>query len=345
MNSKKVFTLGELAEILEVELQGDSRCVIDGLATLQNAKPGKLSFLSNPTYVSQLADCKASAVILEPRLAKLCQSARLISDNPYVTYARASQIFDRSPAVSGQIHKTAVIPKSAQLATDVTVGAYVVIGEDVTIGPGSIVDAGTIIGDECQIGASCHLYSNVTLYHGVILGDFVTLHSSAVIGADGFGFAFDGEKSIKIAQLGSVIIGDNVEIGCGSSVDRGALDNTIIEHDVKIDNQVQIGHNCVIGAHTVICGCTAIAGSAVIGKYCVLGGATGVIGHISIADYVKVTAMSLVSKSIEKEGTYSSGTGVVETGQWKKSIVRFAQLDNIYRRIRRLEGNGNKDDE
>ena len=181
------------------------------------------------------------------------------------------------------------------------------------------------------------MFPNVTLYHEVRIGDNAVIHSSVVLGADGFGFAFDGKRSIKIAQLGGVLIGDDVEIGAGSTIDRGALDDTIIGHGVKIDNQVQIAHNCVIGEHTIICGCSAIAGSTTIGRYCTIGGAGGVIGHLQIADKVMISAMSLVSQSIAEPGIYSSGTGLHQSKEWKRNIVRFRQLDDMAKRLRELE--------
>ena len=339
MTIAKTFTLGTLAELLQVELIGDPECSIDGLATLQQASSGKLAFLSNPLYAKQLSGCKASAVIISPKFIETCATNKLVTDAPYVVYARASQLFDNSPVSPASIHFTAVINESADLAEDVSIGPNVVVEAGVTIGPGSRVGPGCIVGEGCELGAGCHLHSNVTIYHGVKLGNHVVIHSGAIIGADGFGFAFDGEKSIKIAQLGSVEIANNVEIGAGTTIDRGALDNTVIEHGVKIDNQVQIGHNVRIGEHSVICGCTAIAGSTVIGKYCVLGGGSGVVGHISIADKVKLSARSLVSQTIKKEGTYSSGTGLMATAQWKKNIVRFRQLDDLARRLSSLEKN------
>lgn len=342
MTNAKTYTLGTLAELLQVELIGDPDCVIDGLATLQQASPGKLGFLSNPSYAKQLSNCKASAVIIAPRHIEACKLNKLVSETPYVIYARASQLFDNSLSASSTVHSTAVVNEYAELADDVSIGPNAVIEADVVIGPGSNIGPGCIVGEGSLIGEGCQLYSNVTIYHRVKLGNRVVIHSGAVIGADGFGFAFDGEKSIKIAQLGSVQIADDVEVGAGTTIDRGALDDTVIEQGVKIDNQVQIGHNCIIGAHSVICGCAAIAGSVVIGKYCVLGGGSGVVGHIRIADRVKVSAMSLVSQAIDTAGTYSSGTGIMETARWKKNIVRFRQLDDISKRLRSMENTKKK---
>lgn len=337
MSKKTVYSLGELAELLEVELRGDSSLCVDGLATLRSAVPGKLSFLSNPRYVNQLASCKASAVIIDPGLASACLSAQLVSSSPYVTYARASQLFSKDESADAGIHPSANVHPSAVLGEHVSIGSNVVVEANAEIGEGAVIGAGSYVGARSRIGRHSRLFPNVTVYHDVSIGDRAVIHSSVVVGADGFGFAFDGRRSIKIAQLGGVQIGDDVEIGAGSTIDRGALDDTVIGNGVKIDNQVQIAHNCVIGEHTVICGCSAIAGSTTIGRYCTIGGAVGIIGHLQIADKVMISAMSLVSQSIAEPGIYSSGTGLLESKEWKRNIVRFRQLDDMAKRLRELE--------
>ncbi|MEX2332823.1 MAG: UDP-3-O-(3-hydroxymyristoyl)glucosamine N-acyltransferase, partial [Pseudohongiella sp.] len=205
------------------------------------------------------------------------------------------------------------------------------------IGDGCRIGAGSVIVRDSHIGNEVVIYPNVTLYHGVSVGDRCIIHAGTVIGADGFGFAFDGQRSVKIAQLGSVRIAADVEIGAGSCVDRGALDDTVIEEGVKIDNQVQIGHNCVVGAHTVICGCSALAGSTRVGRYCVIGGGVGITGHLSICDKVTVSAMSMVTQSINKPGLYSSGTLLQESGQWKRNAVTLGKLSELSRRVKKLE--------
>jgi UDP-3-O-[3-hydroxymyristoyl] glucosamine N-acyltransferase len=333
-----LYTLGELAELLDVTLSGRADIGISGLATLKSAGPGQLSFLSNPRYTNQLNDCHASALIIHPDQADKSPCACLISASPYVTYARASQLFTPAdPATDApSIHPTASISKSATLAADVIVGAHAVIEDRVTIGSGSRIGAGTSIGRDVSIGNNSILYANVTVYHQVSIGDNCILHSGVVIGADGFGFAFDGVESIKIAQLGGVRIENDVEIGASSTIDRGALDDTIIEQGVKIDNQVQIGHNCVIGKHTIICGCTCVAGSTTLGSYCMIGGASAFAGHLTIADKVTVSAMAMVTKSLGP-GAWSSGTGVMESSLWRKNVVRFSQLNEMSRRLRDLE--------
>lgn len=337
MSKQTVFGLGELSALLNVELRGDPTIRIDGLATLKSARPGKLSFLSNPRYVQQLTDSQASAVIIDPAFADLCPSAQLLSSNPYVTYAQASQLFAPVNDELMGVHESASVHPSAVLGEGVSIGPFAVIGEGVTIGARSRIGAGCVVGARSQLGKDCTLFANVSIYHDVCIDDRVILHSSVVIGADGFGFAFDGKKSIKIAQLGGVKIGADVEIGAGSTIDRGALDDTVIEHGVKIDNHVQIAHNCIVGEHTIICGCSAIAGSTTIGRYCTIGGGVGIIGHLNIADKVMISAMSLVSQSIAESGVYSSGTGLLESKEWKRNIVRFRQLDDMAKRLRELE--------
>tara|TARA_B100000959_G_scaffold287060_1_gene368999 strand:+ start:10484 stop:11515 length:1032 start_codon:yes stop_codon:yes gene_type:complete len=338
----KSYTLGEIAELLNLKLVGDDQCEIQGLGTLLHASPGQLSFLSNPTYINQLSSTRASAVIVEDRFADACPQSALVSANPYVSFAQASALFADTPEPVTGIHASACVHASARLDDSVSVGPHAVIEADVLVGANSVIGANSYLGRGATLGANCQLYNNVTLYHGVIVGNDAIIHTAAVIGADGFGFAFDGKKSVKIHQLGTVIVGDDVEIGAGTTIDRGAIDDTIIEQGVKIDNQVQIGHNCHIGEHSVICGCTAIAGSVKLGKYCVMGGASGAVGHITIADKVQVSAMSLVSQSIKEAGIYSSGTGHMKTKDWKRNIVRFAQLDSIAKRLKELEKTSDK---
>lgn len=337
MAHQKTYTLGQIATFLDVKLVGDESCQIHGLGTLSGAGPGQLSFLSNKSYLEQLASSQASAIIIEESLAERASSNLLLSDQPYVSFAQASSLFVEDLAAEPGVHPTATVAEDVDFPGDVSIGPYVVVESGVEIGEGSVVGAHSFLGKNSRLGSACRLYNNVSLYHGSRLGDRAIIHTGAVIGADGFGFAFDGEKSVKIHQLGAVAIGDDVEIGAGTTIDRGAIEDTIIENGVKIDNQVQIGHNTRVGEHSVICGCTAIAGSATIGKYCVLGGASGMLGHISIADGVQVSAMSLVNRSITEPGTYSSGTGQMKTAEWKRAIVRFQNLDNFSQRLKELE--------
>lgn len=343
MAHNKSYTLGEIAKALELELIGAAESRVTGLGTLGNAGANQLSFLSNPSYTDQLASCQAAAVILSRRFADACPVSVLVSEQPYVSFAQASALFAEPKTVTAGIHPAAIVEEGAELDPTASVGANAVIGTGARIGARSVIEAGCYVGPGSRLGDDCHLHPNVTLYHDVVLGSRVSIHSGTVIGADGFGYAFDGKRSIKIHQLGGVEIGDDVEIGAGTTIDRGAIENTVIEQGVKIDNQVQIGHNCRIGAHSIICGCSALAGSVTLGRGCVLGGGSGVVGHISLTDGVQVSAMSLVSKPITKAGTYSSGTGIMNTRDWKRSIVRFQQLDSIARKLKELEKATDKD--
>ena len=342
MTHKTKYTLAHLAELLDAKLIGDGQCEITGLATLQNAEPGQLSFLSNPSYVGQLKNSKASAILIDKKYLDSCPGNKLVTVIPYVSFAKATALFNNSPIPPAGVHESASVDASAVLGKNVSISANAVIAGNVSLGDDVVIGAGCYVGENVILGKACKLHSNVTLYHGVVLGKNVKIHSGSVVGADGFGFAFDGSKSIKIYQLGGVKIGDDVEIGAGSTIDRGALEDTEIGNGVKIDNQVQIGHNCKIGEHTIICGCAGIAGSVTIGKYCIMGGGSGVVGHIAIADKVQVSAMSLVSQSIPEPGMYSTGTIQAKTSQWKRNAIRFQQLDSIAKRLKEIESSTDK---
>ena len=334
--------MAELAELLDAKLIGDGQCEITGLATLENAKPGQLSFLSNPSYASQLKTCEASAILIDEKYLDNCSGNKLVTGTPYVSFAKATSLFDNSPVPLLGIHDSASIDSSAVIGKNVSIAANAVISANVSLGDGVVIGAGCYLGESVSLGNACKLHSSVTLYHRVALGMNVVIHSGSVIGADGFGFAFDGVKSVKIHQLGGVKIGNDVEIGAGSTIDRGALEDTEIGNGVKIDNQVQIGHNCNIGEHTIICGCVGIAGSVTIGKNCIMGGGSGVVGHITIADKVQVSAMSLVSQPIPKSGMYSTGTIQAKTSEWKRNAIRFQQLDSIAKRLKEIENSTDK---
>ncbi len=323
--------------MLGLALNGASDVSITGLATLEKAGPSQITFYTNKRFHQALARTHAAAVILRPEDARGCPVPTLVTDNPYAAYARLSQLFAPEPAGTPGRHATAQVDPAAQVAADACIGAHVVIGAGTVIGARVRIGANTVIGRACVVSEDTQLMPNVTLYDGVSIGRRVLIHAAAVVGGDGFGFATEGEGHHKIAQLGGVVIGDDVEIGAGTTIDRGALDDTVIEAGVKIDNQVQIAHNVRVGANTIICGCSAIAGSSVIGKNCIIAGAVGVINHVSICDKVTVTAMSLVNQSITEPGVYSSGTGLSDTASWRKNIVRFKQLDAFWKRLQQLE--------
>lgn len=337
MSKSSILTLGELAETLQLECVGDPSLEIRGLATLANAGEGELSFLANPKYEKQLAGTRASAVILHRKLADTTTLPALLSDNPYLAFARASALFDDTPLLAG-VHHTATIASSAKLGDDVAIGPNVVIGDNVEIGANTVLHAGVVIGEGARLGERCVLFPNVSIYHGVTIGDDARIHSGVVIGADGFGFAPDGAAWTKIFQLGSVRVGDRVEIGSGTTIDRGALDDTVIGNDVILDSQVLIAHNVVIGDGSAFAGRAGVAGSSVVGKHCTVGGGAGILGHLTVADRVHITSCTLVTKSILEEGaSYSSGTPMMATSDWRKSAVRFSQLDTLSKRLAEVE--------
>jgi UDP-3-O-[3-hydroxymyristoyl] glucosamine N-acyltransferase len=334
---RPAYTLEDLAARLDLEFRGDAALVLRGLASLDEAGPSQLSFYNNPKFSDSLRSTHAGAVILDPAHADAAPGAVLLASKPYLAFARASALFVRAEEHHSGVHPTAYLDPNVTLAAGVSVGPHVIIGAGTVVEDGAIIGPGCVIGRDCRIGKGTRLHPNVTVYDDVEIGCRTLIHANVVIGSDGFGFAPDGGAQVKIHQLAGVRIGDDVEVGASSTIDRGALEHTRIGNGVKIDNQVQIAHNVRIGDNTVICGCSAIAGSSSIGKNCIIAGAVGVINHVHICDGVTVTAMSLVNQSITKPGVYSSGTGLLETSNWKKNIVRFKQLDSISKRLARLE--------
>jgi UDP-3-O-[3-hydroxymyristoyl] glucosamine N-acyltransferase len=330
------YTLKELAATLGGQVYGDEAVIINRLATLQAAKKGELTFLANPAYRKQLPLTQASAVIVRQEDVTECPCSALVVENPYVAYATLSHLFLPTLWQVG-IHPSAVIASTAQIASTASIASGVVIGERVVIENEAKVGSGCVIGDDSYIGEGSLLYANVSIYHGVRLGKRGIVHSGTVIGSDGFGFAKQQGKWLKIAQLGGVILGDDVEVGANVTIDRGALSDTVIEDGVKLDNQIQIAHNVRIGAHTAIAGCVGVAGSTTIGKYCTVGGGAGFVGHITVADHVHITGMTMVTKSILEPGIYSSGMAAVPEKQWKKNEARFRHLDELTKRVQKIE--------
>jgi UDP-3-O-[3-hydroxymyristoyl] glucosamine N-acyltransferase len=337
MRSSTSYTLGALADLLGATVIGDANRLVTGLNTLALANADQITFLDNPKYQSQLPSTQAAAVILAEAFAGACPTNALVVAEPYVAYAKTAQLFWVKPKPYPGIHPTAIVDPSACIADQVSIGPYTVIGAGVTLYDHCIIGAHCVIGDDCQIGAHAELAARVTLYHQVTLGARCMVHSGAVIGSDGFGFAPHQASFEKIPQLGGVVIGDDVEIGANTTIDRGALNDTVIERGVKLDNQIQIGHNVKIGEHTVIAGCTAIAGSSEIGKHCMIGGAACVSGHVKIADYVMLAGMSAATNSITQPGVYASGTGLLPRADWQKSVVRFRQLNEIAKTVSALK--------
>ncbi|PIE24978.1 MAG: UDP-3-O-(3-hydroxymyristoyl)glucosamine N-acyltransferase [Neptuniibacter caesariensis] len=335
--SQAGYTLQQIAALLSGAIKGDPAYKVEGISTLQAATEKQISFLSNPKYRKHLESTRAGAVILPPEFGEFFSGNAVILDDPYLGYAKLSRYFERNSTASSGIHPSAVVDATAHISADATIESGVVIGANTEIHAGAVIKANSVIGRACCVGENTLIHPNVTFYDDVYIGTDAVVHSGAVIGADGFGFANDKGRWVKIAQLGGVRIGNNVEIGACTTIDRGALDNTIISDGVILDNQIQIAHNVVIGKNTAIAGCTAVAGSTKIGDRCSIAGACGITGHLDITDDVHVTAMTLVTKSIDKAGTYSSGTGMLPHKQWQKNVVRFRQLDTISRRLRSIE--------
>ncbi len=331
------YSLAELAELLGAKTQGNHDIVVTQLAPLHQAMAGQLSFLQNSKYKKYLQDTQASAVIIHEDYAAECPVAALIVDNPYYAYAKLSQLFEVAPKRLPSIDKTAIVAATATIAASAHIGAHVVIGEDVIIEDGVVIEANTSISDDARIGADTHIWPNVTIYHGVNIGKRGRIHSGVVLGADGFGIAMHQGQWHNIAQIGGLNIGDDVSIGANSSIDRGALGDTVIAAGVKLDNQIQIGHNVQIGKHTAIAGCTAIAGSTKIGAYCLIGGGVCIAGHIEITDKVIITGMAGIAHTITESGVYSSGVKAQPTAQWAKNATRFLHLDSLFRRFSSLE--------
>jgi UDP-3-O-[3-hydroxymyristoyl] glucosamine N-acyltransferase len=335
----KSYSLKQIAEFLGAKVQGNEAAKISGLGTLSSASSNDLAFVSNPKYIDQLAKTQAGAVILATGLADKYQGNCLLVDDAYLSYAKISAWFDNTPKVEEGIHPSACIDSSVVIGDQVSIGPNVVIEANAKIGKYSVIKANTVIGARSEIGESAHIASNVAIYHDVRLGDRVTVHSGAVIGADGFGFAPDGGKGWqKISQIGGVVIGDDVEIGASTTVDRGAINDTLIGNGVILDNHVQIAHNAVIGDNCAMAAYAGVAGSTVVGKNCVLAAGAHVVGHASLCDNVQVMAHSLVFKDIKQPNSYSNGVlPLMTTADWSKNSVRMGQLNLISQRLKKLE--------
>jgi UDP-3-O-[3-hydroxymyristoyl] glucosamine N-acyltransferase len=332
-----MFTLKALADQFELQFKGDANTRISGIGTLANAHSSQLTFLANNKYLQQLKDTKAGVVILNQENSDICPCACLISNNPYTTYAQISVLFERDENMPPGIHDSAVIHPTAQIDATARIGAFVTVAENATIGANSIIHSHVSIGMNCQIGDCCELLPRVTLVKRVRLGNRVRIHSGAVLGADGFGNAMHQGQWIKIAQLGGVVVGDDCEIGANTTIDRGAIDDTILDENVRLDNQIQIGHNVRIGAHTAIAGCVGIAGSTSIGAYCQIGGGVGIVGHITIVDKVVIGGGSVITNSINESGMFVSGTPFQSVHQWRKNAARFKHLDEMARTLHSIK--------
>lgn len=335
---KKEYTLAQLTEGLDVVIKGDPHCVISGVCTIQQSQPGCITFLTNSLYKKYLSTAQAAAIILSPEDAEACSMNVIVTRNPYFVYAKIAAAFDTRIQPKSGVHPSATLGVDCDIHPTACIGPHCVLGDNVTIEANVVIGPGCVIGDGSEIGIESRLDANVTLYHQIIIGKRVIISSGTVIGSDGFGIAKEKGQWHKVPQLGRVIIHDDVEIGSNCSIDRGAIEDTIIERGVKLDNLIQVGHNARIGENTAIAGCVGIAGSAVIGKNCLIGGGTGINGHITIADNVVITGMTEASKSIREPGIYSSGVGgLVTNAEWRKNSARFLRLDKLIQRVKDIE--------
>ncbi len=336
-------TVADIARHIGAEVVGDPQQEISGLGSLSTAVSGELSHLSSVNYRHYLPQTQASAVILTAADAPGCPCTALVVGNPYLAFARASQLFAKSRNVSPGVHASAVLGEGCSVSPEAYIGPNVSIGEQCEIAAGVCIHAGVSIGANCRLGADVTLFNNCTLYSDVSVGPRTTIHSGAVIGAPGFGYTADESGRLEeIAQLGGVEIGADVSIGAATTIDCGAIENTVIEDGVKIDNQVQIGHNSRIGAHTMLCGCVGIVGSTVIGKHCIFAGGSGVGGDkpVTVCDGVVVTARTVLSQSVDTPGIYSGTIVFHEHKKWLRNALRFEALDDLFKRVRRLERAG-----
>lgn len=319
------------------EILGDGGTVISHVATLSSAGPDSLSFLSSGKYRQQLANSAAGGVILGKSDRDATEKPRIVCDNPYLYFAKVSAFLNPAPEFLPGIHPSAVVDEHAEIDPTASVGPHCAIAAHARIGKRSSIGASCSIGEQVSIGNNALIYPGVTIYPGCVIGENCIIHSGAVIGADGFGIAMDEGKWFKIPQIGKVLIGDDVEIGANTTIDRGALDDTIIENGVKIDNQVQVAHNVVIGEHTAIAGCTGIAGSTKIGRYCKIGGSGMILGHLNITDHVDISAGTMITKSIEEPGAYTAIYPFAPHREWLRNSAKLRHLNELAERVRQLE--------
>ena len=332
------YSLREIVEKLGGELAGNNGDIdITRVASLSSAQPGHLSFLADRKYRAQLDATQASAVVVSHENRELTALPCIVTPNPYAYFAKVSQLLNPPPNYPGGIDATAVVAETATVPTSCSIGAHAVIGHHVVLGEHVVVEAGCVVADGVIVGDHTHLQPNVVIYRDCIIGRHCKLFAGVVIGADGFGYAEDGGRWVKIPQVGRVVIEDNVDIGANTIIDRGALDDTVIEEGAKLDNLIQIGHNCRIGAHSVIAGCVGIAGSAQIGRHCRIGGAAMILGHLSIADGVTISPGSMITRSIIKAGTYTALMPFQAHEDWRRTAANLRHLDSMAQRLKELE--------
>ncbi|WP_295390816.1 UDP-3-O-(3-hydroxymyristoyl)glucosamine N-acyltransferase [uncultured Thiodictyon sp.] len=329
--------LERLAGLLGEPFRGDPRTRVVRVADLLNAEADCLSFLGDRKYRGALAHTRAGVVILSEPDAAAATAPVVISRNPYLSFARAARLLYPSPAVVGGIHPAAVVAPDAVIDPSAWIGPTAVVEAGAQIGPRVFVGPGSIVGEGVSIGEDSRLVARVTLCRGTRVGKRALLHPGAVIGRSGFGFAKDGERWVRIPQVGRAVLGDDVEIGANTTVDRGAIGDTVIHDGVKLDNHIQIGHNVEVGEHTAMAAMTGISGSTRIGRNCTIAGAVGMAGHLTIGDQVHFTGQAMVTRSFAAAGSYSSGIPAMPSAEWRRNVARFRQLDELTRRLKQLE--------
>lgn len=330
-------SLGELAVSVGCELIGDPDTTVNSVASLRDATTESLSFLASSSYTSQLPSTKAAAVVLRAEDAEACPVAAFVSDNPYATYARMAALLCPEPLFAPGVHMTAVVADSAIVADSAHVAATAVIGERTSIGENTVVGPGTVIGSDCIVGDNCRFVANVSIVKNVRIGARGIFHPGVVIGSDGFGNAMTADGWVKVPQLGGVQVGDDVEIGANTTVDRGAIGDTVIEDGVRIDNLCMIAHNVHVGEHSALAALTGIAGSTIIGKRCIFAGASGAVGHLNVCDDVIVAAKTFLSKDVTEPGTYAASFPADKARSWAKQLARFRRLGVLIERVKKLE--------
>ncbi|MEE4218867.1 MAG: UDP-3-O-(3-hydroxymyristoyl)glucosamine N-acyltransferase [Xanthomonadales bacterium] len=336
--AKSKHSLSDLSARFGLELRGDGELLIDGVATLMNGGPGQVSFLANRAYRKELPNTKNGAVILREEDAAQSPTNCLVAKDPYLAFARVAALFDPRPGGTPGIHPSAVVSETASLGEGVSIGANAVIGDGCQIGNGCTIGPGTVLEPDCVLDEACRLYANVSVGFAVRMGKRVIVHPGAVIGADGFGIAFAGDHWEKVPQLGTVLIGDDCEIGGNTCIDRGAIGDTVLEEDVRLDNFCQIAHNVHVGAHTAMAGHAGAAGSTTVGKYCMLGGHAGIAGHLKIADRTTIASGCVVYRDITEPGTtWSAQLKAQPIRQWQRIFARLLRIEELSKKVRKLE--------
>lgn len=330
-------TLAELATITGGELHGNGELTVSTVAAMDKAGEGQIAFLTNAKYRKHLEQCKATAVLIKSNELECCQTNAIVVADPYLAFALVAQALDTTPEPAERIEASAFVASDAVIGEGVCIGHNTVIESGVVLGNNVVIGAGCFIGKNAKIGSNTKMWANISIYHDVEIGESCLIQSNTVIGSDGFGYANNRGEWVKIPQLGSVMIGNRVEIGACTTIDRGAIDDTVIEDNVIIDNHIQIAHNVHVGYGTAMAGCTTVAGSVNIGKYCIIGGASVLNGHIDIADGVTITGMGMVMRSITEKGIYSSGIPLQSNKEWRKTAARTLKIDDMHKRLKALE--------